>query len=230
MSKKPIPSYLYFPLLIVIAISLSFAIDKGFNLNLYRYGIYPHRIKNLSGILFWNFIHSDFKHLINNIITLYILTALLFYYYKKYAWKILFIGTFVLGLLTWSIGRESYHVGVSGVNYMLVSFLFFAGIVSKYYRLMAVSLLVVLLYGSLIWLMLPIIDKISWEGHISGFFTGIFFVIYYKNDIKKTYKNENTIQIKPEEEEFLNHFDENGNFIEKKSVIEEQEKINLKNE
>ncbi len=220
MFKKKLPYYLFFPLLIILIICIVFFIDKGFNLHLYRYGIYPRHYKGISGILFWNFIHADFKHLFNNVITLFVLTSLLFYYYKEYAWKLLFIGTLILGILTWLIGRESHHIGVSGVNYMLVSFLFFSGIISKHYRLMAVSLVVVLLYGSLIWLMFPIIDKISWEGHISGFFTGIIFAIYYRKQLKEKFKDERKIKISPEDEEFLNHFDEDGNFIENKPTDE----------
>ena len=60
--------------------------------------------------------------------------------------------------------------------YVLVSFIFFKGMMTQYYRLMALSMAVVLFYGGMIWYIFPDIDKtISWEGHLAGLITGFFF-------------------------------------------------------
>ena len=37
------------------------------------------------------------------------------------------------------------------------------------------------MYGSLFWGMLPMPNKISWEGHLSGFIAGILIAIYFRN-------------------------------------------------
>ncbi len=217
-----IPYFIYYPLLIICLLVISFTMERAFHLNFAKYGIYPHKIKGLRGILLWNFIHSDIKHLLNNIVAFFVLSAFLFYHYKKYAWKILLIGSFITGILTWLIGREAYHIGISGINFMLFSFLFFSGIFSKYYRLMAVSLIVVFLYGSIIWLMFPIIKNMSWEGHLSGFISGLFFSFLYSKEIKNKYAFANKVKIYPEDEEFLKQFDEKGNFIENTEKTKEQ--------
>jgi hypothetical protein len=39
----------------------------------------------------------------------------------------------------WLIGRSSYHIGASGLVYVLVSFIFVKGILTRYYRLVALS-------------------------------------------------------------------------------------------
>ena len=201
-------------LLFVFAIWLVFWIEDTFHLDFVSYGIYPRTFKGLRGILFSPFIHSGFKHIFNNSIPLFVLSFFLFYHYKSVAWKILFWGLLLTGLGTWVIGRPSYHIGMSGMIYMLVSFLFFSGIIIKYYRLLAVSLIVVFLYGSLIWFMFPLETHMSWEGHLSGFISGLILALIYAKKLKKHYPKRNIVIIRPEEEAFLKHFDENGNFIE----------------
>jgi len=64
---------------------------------------------------------------------------------------------------------------------MLFSFVFFSGIIRKHYRLVALSFIIIFLYGSMIWYVLPIKEGISWEGHLSGFMVGVFFSLLYRN-------------------------------------------------
>ena len=119
------------------------------------------------------------------------------------------------GLLTWILGRPSYHIGASGIIYLLVSFIFFSGIVRKYYRLIALSLIVVFLYGSMIWYIFPMEERISWEGHLSGFLVGSVFAFIFR---KKGPQPEKFIYTKNEDFEKL--FDESGNFNPPSETIE----------
>ena len=85
------------------------------------------------------------------------------------------------GILVWIIGRPSYHVGASGLIYGLAGFLFVSGIIRKHLGLMAISFLVAFQYGSMIWGVLPIEDRVSWESHLSGLMTGIGLAWIYRN-------------------------------------------------
>lgn len=127
--------------------------------------------------------------------------------------------------MTWLIaGKGTTHIGASGVAYVMVSFLFFKGIWSKNYRLIALSLVVVFVYGSLIWGVFPGKPHISWEGHLSGFISGIVLAAWYRN-YKVEKAPEQELKKHPpsrEEIEFLRHFDQQGNFI-PASEREEQE-------
>ncbi|SDX10905.1 Membrane associated serine protease, rhomboid family [Lutibacter oricola] len=191
----------------VFSIWFVYWIEYYFQINFNKYGIYPKTITGLRGVLFSPFIHGDTSHLFNNSVPLFVMLWSLFYFYSKTAIKILLFGTLFTGLLTWAIARPSYHIGASGVVYLLVSFIFFSGIFSKYYRLVALSLAVVFMYGSMIWYIFPVEDKISWEGHLSGFITGLFLAIFYRKQSPKP-----DVFTFTENEEFDNLFDENGNF------------------
>lgn len=206
------------PMFAVLAIWTVFWVELRFHINLNDHGLYPRRINGLQGILFSPFIHGSIEHLYNNTIPLAVLLASLFYFYRKNALRVLLSGILLAGLFTWIIGRPSYHIGASGVIYLLASFIFFKGIFTKYYRLVALSLMVVFIYGSLLWYIFPIKDGISWEGHLGGFVVGLLLAFFIKSKTPSTKKYAWEKEgYNEEEDEFLQHFDEDGNFIEKKS-------------
>lgn len=178
-------------------------------------GISPLTLDGLKGIVLSPFIHSDIEHLYNNSIPLFVLMASLFYFYRQIAWKVIIYGILLSGLMTWFIGRPGNHIGASGLIYVLVSFIFFKGIFAKYYRLVALSLLIIFLYGSMIWYVFPVKEGMSWEGHLAGLITGFLFSILFRKSIVKP---ETYVWQEPDYNEdndpFLKHFDEQGNFIE----------------
>lgn len=216
------------PLLLVFAMVVVFWSESVFQIKLTQYGIYPRRLVGLKGIFFSPFIHANLKHLFNNLVPIAVLTASLFYFYRTIKWKILLWGTFLTGISTWLIGRPSWHIGASGIIYLLTSFLLFKGIFSRQYQLTALSFIVIFLYGGFIWYVFPIDPKISWEGHLSGFFVGFIFALIFneKSLQPKKYSWEQE-DYNPEEDPFLKHFDESGNFIELPEEIPEFENENL---
>ncbi len=210
-----------YPIAIVLIMWIVFWVEIRFHLDFNYLGIYPQKISGLRGILFAPFIHSNLQHLFNNSVPLLVLTTALFYFYRSIRWKVLFFGLILTGLSTWLIGRPALHIGASGMVYMLVAFLFFKGIFSRQFQLISLSLVVVFLYGGLLWYVFPIDPQISWEGHLSGFGVGFLFALLFREipvENKKYYWQREDYN--PEEDEFLSHFDEDGNFIEKKPEID----------
>lgn len=205
------------PLVAVLSIWTVFLLELRLHTNFNEFGIFPKTLSGLRGVLLSPFIHGSVEHLYNNTIPLAILTAALFYFYRNNALKVLFLGILASGLITWIIGRPSYHIGASGVIYLLASFIFFKGIFTKYYRLIALSLVVVFIYGSMLWYIFPIKDGISWEGHLGGFVTGLALALLVRSKMPspKKYAWEKE-DYNEEDDAFLKHFDEDGNFIENK--------------
>lgn len=210
------------PLLVVLAIWTVFWAEVRFGINLNEYGIYPRTVSGLKGIVLSPFIHGSVEHLYNNTIPLAVLLSFLFYFYREAAFRVLLLGILLSGLITWLIGRPSYHIGASGVIYVLSSFIFFKGIFAKHYRLVALSLVVVFIYGSMIWYIFPIKEDISWEGHLAGFVTGLILALTIRVKIPQERKYEWEREDYSEDNDpFLKHFDEHGNFIEN---VEEDDK------
>jgi len=176
-------------------------------------GVYPLKFSGLIGILTAPLIHGDIKHLFANSVPLFVLGSCLLYFYKEISLKVFILVYFLTGLLVWIGGRDAYHIGASGVVYGLASFLFFSGIIRKDVRLMAITLFVAFIYGSLIWGIFPEFfpnQNVSTESHFWGLVVGIVLAFYYrkKGPQKKKYEWEY------EEEE-----EENENFPESKLSI-----------
>lgn len=208
------PTIFTIPLLFVVTIWFVYWLEINFGWNFNKFGVLPRTFSGLRGVFSSPFIHSDTNHLFNNSIPLFVLSVCLFYFYQKVAFKVLFYGGVITGLLTWIIARESYHIGASGIVYLLFSFVLFSGVLKKYYRLVAVSFITIFLYGSMVWYVLPIKDGMSWEGHLSGLVTGFVFALLYRNKgiVKEKFEFSKT--------EFDTMFDEDGNYI--PPVIEEE--------
>jgi membrane associated rhomboid family serine protease len=214
-----------YPLFFVMIMWVVFWIEIRFSLDFTSYGIHPGRVDGLRGVFFGPFIHGSLKHLFNNSIPMLVLGTALFYFYRPVRWQVLLIGLIVTGLVTWIIGRPANHIGASGIVYLLASFLFFKGIISKQYQLTALSFAVVFVYGSLLWYVFPSDPLISWEGHLSGFGVGVLLAFLMKSSttvptIKYDWEQDD---YRPDNDPFMQQFDIDGNFIEKKPNLEDQE-------
>jgi len=181
--KKSILQSLIFPSLMVLLIWLIKLGEILANTDLAFLGVYPLKFSGLIGIITSPLIHSDLKHLFANSIPLFVLGTSLFYFYKEISVKTFLLIYFLTGLSVWVGGREAYHIGASGVVYGLASFLFFSGIIRKDMRLLAITLFVTFIYGSMIWGIFPDFypDKnISFESHFWGLIIGAILAIYYR--------------------------------------------------
>lgn len=208
-------SVILYPLMIVFAIWLVFWYQVGVDYSIKSFGIRPQKVEGLLGVVTSPFLHGDISHIYNNSIPLFVLSLALFYFYKKIAWKVILYGVLLSGLLTWFIAKSGNHIGASGLIYVLVSFIFFKGIFAKHYRLIALSLMVIFLYGGMIWYVFPVKQGMSWEGHLSGLITGLIFALVFRKQVAKPerYKWEQP-DYDEDNDPFMRHFDEDGNFIE----------------
>ena len=112
-----------------------------------------------------------------------VLGGCLFYFYKEIAVKIFILIYLITGLCVWFGAREAYHIGASGVVYGLASFLFLSGIIRRDGRLLAITLLVTFLYGSLVWGVFPDFypeKNISFESHFWGLIVGVILALYFR--------------------------------------------------
>jgi len=179
--KKIFKYSLLIPVAIVAIFWVVKLVENLYDLDLTGFGILPLTIEGLPGIITSPFIHGSYDHLLSNSIPFLILTFALLYFYRRLAYRIFFLIYFISGLCVWLGGRESWHIGASGIVYGLASFLFFSGVFRKDANLLTIGIIVVFLYGSMFWGIFPIKPEISWESHLWGAASGLMLAFYYRH-------------------------------------------------
>lgn len=174
-----------YPILLVIVMWLSLWADHLFpSIKFYQFGVRPHDLVGLRGIIFMPLIHAknEIEHIVNNSIPIVVLLGALIYYYREIALRVFVLSWIFTGLGVWLLASNtfSYHIGMSGIIYALAAFLFTSGVIRKYLPLQGISLFVAFVYGSLIWGIFPIEPKVSWEGHLFGLISGVMLALIYR--------------------------------------------------
>ena len=183
------PTFIAFPLLFTVAVAVVFFASEMWGISASTLGIYPRTVDGLQGILFSPFIHGSREHLFSNLAALPVLLSLLTMLNPERYVKIFSFLYIITGLAVWIFARQSYHIGASGIIYAVASYIFFSGIVSDKKGSAAVSLLVVLIYGGMVWGVLPNDPHISWESHLAGGVAGFIAAFIFVNRTEKNIIN-----------------------------------------
>ncbi len=161
----------------VAVLGIVFVANEMLGLGLQRFGVQPRTLHGLLGVLAAPLLHADFMHLLSNALPLAIAgTAMLFLYpdSSRFVLPAIYVGP---GVAVWLFGRDSVHIGASGLVYGLVTYVFLAGMIRRDRRAIAASLLVAFLYGALVWGVLPIKLGVSWETHLAAAVIGALLAV-----------------------------------------------------
>lgn len=183
--KKRLQSSILIPGILLVLMWLVKFTEFTFHTRFSFLGITPLEPIGLLGIFLSPFLHGDWNHLMANSVPVFVLGSALYYFYRPIATKVLLLTVLMTGLWVWVGARESTHIGASGVIYGLSSFLMFSGFLRRDNRLMALSFVVVFLYGSLVWGIFPELfpeKNISWESHLSGLVAGIILAAFFRKE------------------------------------------------
>lgn len=138
-----------------------------------RLGIQPRNPDGLLGIAFAPFLHAGFTHLIANTGAFLILGVLVAWTTKRFLPATLGIVLFG-GIGTWLLGQPyTVHIGASGVVYGYAAFLVAWGVLTRRLVSILVAVAVVVMYGGIIWGLVPGQSGISWQGHLCGALAGV---------------------------------------------------------
>lgn len=194
-----------YPLLMLAAMWFGFLLQKqGFFDSCFG-AIIPLLPEGLLGIVTSPLLHGSLDHIVSNSIPIVFLMFLLYQFYPNVAHKVFILGWLGTGFLVWVLppvdiltGDYLYTctIGASGVVYVLAFFLFFSGVFRWNMKLLTISLLVVLYYGSLVWGMFPEElfndlqepSKISWQAHLAGAIVGSVLAYTFKKSGEKKKK------------------------------------------
>jgi membrane associated rhomboid family serine protease len=139
-----------------------------------EYGVRPRTVTGLRGILFMPILHRGFGHLLANTIPIIILGWLVMLRRTADIFAVAGVTIVVGGLGIWLFGAaNSVHVGASGLIFGFFGFLLAQAYFERSLAAIALAVVVFLLYGGIIWGVLPGQVGISWLGHLFGFIGGI---------------------------------------------------------
>ena len=157
------------------------SLDRALDLQFHRLGVYPLDPVGLRGILFAPLIHGSWYHLLSNSFALLVLGTALLYGYPRAAKPVLAVIYICSGIGVWLFARHSYHFGASGLTHGMMFFIFTTGILRKDRLSVALSLIVFLLYGNMVWTIFPQEPDISYESHFFGAVTGVLAAFLFRN-------------------------------------------------
>ena len=125
------------------------------------------------GVLLSPLLHGSFSHIVSNTLPLLVLGGLVALRGPK-----TFVGVSLLivvlgGLLVWLVGRPAVHIGASGLVFGYFGYLLAQGWYERSFVSIGVAVAVLLLYGGMIFGVLPQSGFISWEGHLFGLIAGV---------------------------------------------------------
>lgn len=183
MKHKRLIDSLSLPTLFVVLIWSIEVLKFYFQWDLRFLGVHPREFEGLLGVVTSPLVHSGLDHLFSNMLPLFVMSGMLFYFYRPIALPSILTIYLLTGILVWLFARPNAHIGASGVVYGLAGFLVGAGLFSKKRQTLALSLVIVLLYGSMIWGIFPIQPGVSWESHLAGGLVGFATAFFYRQRI-----------------------------------------------
>ena len=171
---------LWIALTVVLIEYLFFLLELNIKLPGWFTGVHPRSIDGLPGIVLAPVIHGGWLHLFSNLPPLFVSIWGISYLYHSIRLQVLIASYLIPGVAVWFWDDPHIHIGASGWVYCMLAFLFTSGIMRKHPRSVALSLIIVFLYGSLVWRIFPGEPGISWQSHLSGLTGGILLSFFFR--------------------------------------------------
>ncbi|MEE1931029.1 rhomboid family intramembrane serine protease [Streptomyces sp. TRM 70351] len=157
------------------------AIDSGSGLIVKEYGIQPRDTDELLDVFPAAFLHFGWDHVAANTVPL-----LIFGFLAALRGMVRFIGVILLIVVTsgagvWLTAPDGTNTaGASGVVFGLFGYLLVRGFVERDALDITVGVTVLLLYGSILWGVVPTSSGVSWQGHLFGLVGGVLAAFWLR--------------------------------------------------
>lgn len=137
-------------------------------------GIVPRSANGLDGILWAPLLHGGWDHLFANTLPLLILGFLVLASGIARGLGATAIIWVVAGVGTWLVAEpNSVHIGASSLVFGWLTYLICRGWFARNGIEIVIGLVILVLYGSMLWGVLPSDPRISWQGHLFGAVGGV---------------------------------------------------------
>jgi membrane associated rhomboid family serine protease len=159
---------------VLLAWSVELVDRVAFGGSLERYGIQPRNVAGLWGILAAPLLHAGWLHLFANTVPFVVLGWLVMLRRIRDFVVVTALAILIGGLGVWVTGAaNSVHVGASGLIFGYLGYLLARGYFERSLWALLLGVVALVLYGGVLWGVLPSQPGISWQGHLFGFIGGI---------------------------------------------------------
>ena len=161
-------------LLLLVGLWVLEFLDQLSGNELDQFGIHAQDVDGLPEILTAPFLHAGWDHLISNSLPFYVLgfLVLLSGLARWLASSLIIIA--VSGMTAWLFTPPNTIIlGASGLIFGWLTYLLARGIWSRRPAQVVVAVLVLVVYGGLIWGILPSAAGVSWQAHLGGAVGGV---------------------------------------------------------
>jgi membrane associated rhomboid family serine protease len=138
------------------------------------FGVAPRALTSLPALLLAPFLHAGFGHLLANTIPFIVLGWMVMWRRTMDLVVVFLVSALASGLGVWLFGgSHTIHLGISGVIFGFLGYLLARGYYERSMGAIAVAVVAFLLYGGILWGVLPLQQGVSWQGHLFGFVGGV---------------------------------------------------------
>lgn len=136
-------------------------------------GVRPRTLAGIPAVLIAPLLHAGFGHLLANTIPLIVLGWLVMVRRTADFFVVGLMAALWSGLGIWLFGgAATIHLGISGVIFGYLGYLLARGYYERSMRAVGLAVVALLLYGGMLWGVLPLQQGASWQGHLFGFVGG----------------------------------------------------------
>lgn len=178
-------SNLYWMLGLVLLVWLVEIVNLSMGYRLNEWGILPRSSRGLVGIPVSPFLHGGIGHVISNTSGFVLLGSVVMMRGRMLFLQLSLLIVLLGGGLTWALGRSAHHVGASALIFGYFGYLLARVWYERTLSSIVIALVVLVIYGGVLWGLLPTDTQISWEGHVFGFLAGILGGRLFRSRQKK---------------------------------------------
>lgn len=160
-----------------------YGVDVLLPISLIQFGIGPREVGGLPGILMAPFIHAGLGHILANSFPFLVLGCILQMHGRVVFWWATLIIVLASGFCVWLFSSAGRVVGVSGVIFgywaFLIAYAWFVfsasslAVLWRSFKSALLAIVVLLLYGTMLFSFFDIRVHISWSAHFFGALAGI---------------------------------------------------------
>ena len=158
-----------------------FAVNNLLGGMLNVFGVIPRTTIGLRGLIFAPFIHQRLDHIVANSLPFLALGWMVMLRDPRHFVPVTLMSAIGSGLLAWLLGAPgSVHIGASGILFGYLGFLILSGWYARSALSIAMSVIVIAVWGGVVLGVMPGESGVSWQSHLGGFLAGALAARTYR--------------------------------------------------